>query len=232
MQIHAINVLSELLILEVQLLEQNLVGPPDGLDLKQLVHGLKRNGLGLGDAEEDKEDGDDHEGGKEEVHAVTPSVEHLHSESGDDKVPEPVVGGGVGLTEGSGVLVKHLRVENPRSTVPRGSVEGRVEVEEEDSSDTARREAGVLAGFQLSLGVGDLDVRADKVHAECATGGTDHEKVSATHMIDEDHQPDKGEGSLDNAKDTSCKEASVCTGYADALEYGRAVVVDGVDTGA
>jgi hypothetical protein len=51
-------------------------------------------------------------------------------------------------------------------------------------------------------------------------------------MIDEDHQPDKGEGSLDNAKDTSCKEASVCTGDADALEYGRAVVVDGVDTGA
>lgn len=51
-------------------------------------------------------------------------------------------------------------------------------------------------------------------------------------MVDEDHQPDKGEDSLDNAKDTGCEEARVCTGDADALEYGRAVVVDGVDTGA
>jgi hypothetical protein len=51
-------------------------------------------------------------------------------------------------------------------------------------------------------------------------------------VVNENHEPHKGKGSLDNTKDTSGEEASVGTGDADASEDGGAVVVDGVDTRA
>lgn len=162
----------------------------DGPDLEQAVHLLERDRLGLGHQEEDEDDRDEHERREEEVDAVAPLLKHGGGEARDDKVPEPVVGGGVGLAEGAGggkscvsfftfyvffflswtvteagwggrnkilpsVLVKHLRVDDPGSAVPRRSVKGSPQVKEKDGGDTTWRQTtrvGVL--FRL----GDLDV--------------------------------------------------------------------------
>jgi hypothetical protein len=231
-QINTINIMTELLILEPQFLHNNLVSPPDRLGLKELIHSLKRNTLGLRNAEEDEEDRSDHKRGKEDIHSESPGVEHLLGETGDDEVPEPVVGSGVGLAERAGVLVEHLRVENPGCTVPRRCVESGPEVEEEDSCDTTGGKGGALSSSDLGFVVGDLDVSTDEVHAESTATSTNHEKVSATDVIDKNENPDKGNSRLDNAKDTSGKEASVGTGDTDTSEDSGAIVVDGVDTGA
>lgn len=89
-----------------------------------------------------------------------------------------------------------------------------------------------MSTSKLGLGVGDLDVCTNKVHGECTTSSTNHEEVSSTHVVNKNHEPDKGQSSLDNTKDTRGEEAGVCSGNADRFEDGRAVVVDGVDSGA
>lgn len=201
---------------------------PRGLHLEQAVHALERDGLGLGDEEENEDGGEDHEGGEEHVDAEAHRVEHLLGEAGDDEVPEPVVGGGEGLAEGAGVLVEHLRVDDPGGAVPRGGVEGGPEVEEEDGGDAARVEA-VLG---VVLRVGDLDVAADEVHAEAAADGAAHEQDAAAHVVDEPEDPDEGEDRLDDAEDARGEEGRVGACDADAAEDGGAVVVDGVNSGA
>jgi hypothetical protein len=51
-------------------------------------------------------------------------------------------------------------------------------------------------------------------------------------VVNKNHEPDKGQNSLDDTKDTCGEEAGVCSGNADRLEDGGTVVVDGVDTRA
>lgn len=71
------NVMTETLLILAQSGNDLPVSTPDRLDLEQTVHALERNTLGLGDEEEDEEDGADHQRREEEVHAITHGGEHL-----------------------------------------------------------------------------------------------------------------------------------------------------------
>ena len=53
----------------------------------------------------------------------------------NDEVPKPIVRGGKSLGQGSDVLAEHLRVQNPRRTVPGRSVADRPKVEESHRAD-------------------------------------------------------------------------------------------------
>lgn len=86
-----------------------------------------------------------------------------------------------------------------------------------------------LGGIHIG-GSGNFDIGGDEVHAEGATGSTNHEKIATTQIIDEDQKPDESQSSLDHAKDASGKEASVGASDAETLENGGAVVVDCIDT--
>ena len=88
-QASAISIVPELLFSGAVLVEDNLVGSPNGLSGEQAVHALKRDTLGFGDEEEDEEDGEDHHGGEEEVDAAAGGahgVEHGGGEAGDEEV--------------------------------------------------------------------------------------------------------------------------------------------------
>lgn len=247
----SLGIVSEFLLLLSNLLEDSLVGLADWLDGEETVHALERDGLGLWDEEVDEEDGQDHHGGEEKVDTAarrTHGQEHLRGETRDDEVPEPVVGSGRSLTKRSaedklafvlkrgkievflpGIVVEHLRVKDPRGTIPRGSIECSPEVEKEDSSDSSRAEVGIL---RIGGHIGCRDVSADNPHAARASQRTNHEQVATAQLINEDEEPNEGQDSLDNTKETCGEEAGVGSLDTDRLENGRAVVVDGVDTRA
>jgi len=99
-----LGVVSELLLFSPDLCNDSLVRIPDRLNSEQTVHALERNGLCLWNEEEDKDDGNDHHACEEHVDAeavLAHLEEHLRREAGDDEVPEPIVGGGGSLTEGT-----------------------------------------------------------------------------------------------------------------------------------
>lgn len=190
---------------------------------------LQRDTLRLGNKEVHERYAQDHQAGEEKIHAVTHRVEHLRRKARDDEVPEPVVCGGGGLTQGTRVLREHLRVDDPGGAVPRGGVEGGPEVEEEDGGDAAGGEARVGV---VGIRAGDADVGADVPHAEGATGGTDHEELCAAEAVDEPEEPDDGYDCFDDAEDAGGEEAGACSGDADGFEDGGTVVVDCVDAAA
>lgn len=233
LQVQTIHGLAELLFMQAQFLENSGVRLPDWLNLEEAVHGLQRHTLCLGHTEEHEDDRQDHHSSEEEVNTVAHRVKHVHSESCDDEVPEPVVCSSIGLSERSCVLVEHLGVEDPRGAVPRRGVEGGPQVEKEDGGSSCGGQVNALSGCGVDLGgAGNLDVCADEVHAERTATSTDHEQVAATHVIDQNHDPHKGENGFDNAKDSGSEETSVGAGDAQALEDGGGVVVDSVDAGS
>lgn len=125
-QTRPIGILAELVLSQQILVMDLIVCLPDRSDLKQTVHAFERDTLRLGDKEENEEDGQDHHRCKEEVDAASIAAhgqEHLRREAADDEVPEPIVGRRRRLTQRSHALVEDLRVEDPWSAVPRGSVE-------------------------------------------------------------------------------------------------------------
>ena len=109
---------SEFFLLDSKLSHQSRMGLPRRLDLKQSIHALKRNTLCLRHEEVHKEDGQDHQARKQEVDAETHGRESLWREARDDKVPEPVVASGECLSQDAHMLVVHLGVIHPWSTVP------------------------------------------------------------------------------------------------------------------
>jgi hypothetical protein len=104
------------------------------------------------------------------------------------------------------------------------------EVEEEHGSNSAAAERA--ASLSLTRRICNLNVGANEPHAKRATNSSNHEEKTTTKVVNENKDPDERQGSLDHAKDTGGEEASACTGDADALKDGRAVVVDGIDSGA
>ena len=48
-------------------------------------------------------------------------------------------------------------------------------------------------------------------------------------MVNEKKDPYDGKGGLDDTEDAGGEEAGVCASDADTAEYGRTVVIDGVD---
>lgn len=120
-QTSTIRIMTELLISLPILLNDDLIGLTYRPDLEEAVHIFQRNRLGLRDQEPDENNAADHHGSKEEEHSSagrTHVVEHLWREAADDEVPEPVVGGGGGLAEATGVHVEHFAVEDPGCAVP------------------------------------------------------------------------------------------------------------------
>jgi len=61
----------------------------------------------------------------------------------------------------------------------------------------------------------DFDVRADVVETNSTSEGTNHEQITASKTIDEEEEPDDGDGCFDDAEDTGSKETGVCSCYAD-----------------
>lgn len=130
------------------------------------------------------------------------------------------------MRKSTDVLVKHLGVQHPWSTVPRGCVECSPKVEKEHRCDTARSERCTL----VLLWFGNRNVSSDKPQTKGATQSTDHEQVASAQIVNEIQKPDECEDSLDNTEDTSCQERGVGSLDTDALEDRGRVVVDGVDT--
>lgn len=209
-------------------LRQHLcVGTPHGLSLEERVHVLQRDTLGLRDEEEYEGDRQEHQTGEEEVHAVVHLGEHLRREARDEEVPEPVGPGGARLGQRPDVGIEHLRVDDPGCAVPGWRVERRPQVEEEDGCDTAPVEVVALVVGRVH----DFDVCTHNPHADGSAGGTDQQQQPAADVVDKVQQPDDCHYSLDHAEDARGQKAGAVAFQPDALEHGRAVVVDGVDAG-
>lgn len=103
-----LDIESELLFLCSQLSLELLVRVPDGLDLEEALDLLQRNTTGLGNEEEGKEEGEEGEGGKEEVDSVAHSREHLFGEPRYEEVEQPVTGSGAGLSQRAEVRVEEF----------------------------------------------------------------------------------------------------------------------------
>lgn len=220
--------MTEVLLVLAQLGNDLSVRISDRLDLEELIHALEGHALGLRDEEVHEHNGAKHQRCKEEVDAVLHLGEHLGSEAGNEEVPEPVRRGGTSLGERTHVGVEHFRVENPGGTVPGWGVEDGPEIEEEHGCDAA----AVHVGLRVRGGVGDLDVGTDDPETDGTTKSTDQEQVATTDTVNQVQKPDKGNDSLDDTEDTGGEHASVGTSDTNALEDGRGVVVDGVDTRA
>lgn len=91
------------------------------------------------------------------------------------------------------MLRVHLRVDDPRSAIPRWSVECGPEVEEEDG----RYAASIQRPALVVCGILDLDVCGNVPHAKRATGSTEHEKLRASEAVDEPEEPDECENRFD-----------------------------------
>ena len=164
-QASAISVVPKLLFSSAVLVQNNLVSPPNWLRGEQAVHALERDALGLGDEEEDEEDGEDHHRGEEEVDAAARGahgVEHGRREAGDEEVPEPVARCCGGLAETASVVVEDLAVDDPGCAVPRRCVEDCPQVEEEDCGNAAGGQWGGGVGVDTSV----ENVAADDPHAD------------------------------------------------------------------
>lgn len=88
-QASALGILAEFLLGFLDLEHDDGVGLAARLDLEESVHGLERNGLGLGNEEVDENNGQQHHASEEEVDTATGLAhveEHLRSESGNDEV--------------------------------------------------------------------------------------------------------------------------------------------------
>lgn len=99
------------------------------------------------------------------------------------------------------------RVENPGGSVPGWGIEDSPQVEEEHGCNTTASQAIALVVLRLR----NLDVRADDPQADGATCGTDQEQVSATDLVDQPEQPDKGHDRLHDAEDSGGEQTGVGT---------------------
>jgi hypothetical protein len=214
---------SELLFLLRQLGLQLLVRVPDRLDLEQALDFLQRNTTGLGDEEEGEEEGEEGQGGEEEVDTVSHGREHLFGESRDKEVEQPVAGSGAGLSQRTEVGVEEFlfvivstgsnvggsmgtyRVDDPGGTVPGRSVDRSPQIEEENSGDTTTvKGVGGMIGW-----VHDVDVGTNNPHADRAGDSTNEEKLTSAQLINQEEQPDEGHDGLDDSEDTSHNANSV-----------------------
>lgn len=103
-----LNIEAELLFLFSQLGLELLVRVPDGLHLEEALDLLQRNTAGLGNEEEGKEEGEEGQGGEEEVNSVAHGREHLFGESRHEEVEQPVAGSGAGLSQRAEVRVEEF----------------------------------------------------------------------------------------------------------------------------
>ena len=76
-----------------------------------------------------------------------------------------------------------------------------------------------------------LDVRPHNPHADGPSCRSDQQQQPSAHAVDQVEQPDDGHHRLDHAEDARGQKAGAVAFQPDALEHGRAVVVDGVDAG-
>ena len=195
--------------------------------VEQSVHRLERHALGLWHQEEDKDGGKDHERCEEEVDAVAHGGEHLRGEASDEEVPEPVVGGCKGLSEGTDGLIEHLGVVDPGCAVPRRRVEGGPEIEEEHGGNATAGEG--RRGVFSRLGHGD--VGSNVPHADGPTDSTNHEQETATQFVDKEEEPNDSYDGFDDTKDAGSEKGSVSAGDADGFKDSWRVVIDGIDAG-
>lgn len=199
----------------------------DGVDrggvLVQNVDGLEGESLGLGNAEVGEDEAADASGSPDEEHLDTEvsvastGVDEVGSGITNTEVPEPVGGGGHGHSLGTDVEREDLAGDDPGNWSPSSSEEGDVDADEGDQD--------LLSG-QVGVRDGNTD-DGDDVLAEEHTSGTDEEERTTTSTVNE---PDtrNGHADVDDVGGNGDQERIRNT---RALEEGRAVVEDEVDTG-
>lgn len=198
----------------------------DGVDgsgvLVENVDGLERQSLGLGNAEVGEDEATNASRSPDEEHLDTEvsvamaGVDEVGSGIANTEVPEPVGGGGHRHSLGTDVEREDLASDDPSDWSPSSSEEGDVDADEGDED--------LLSG-QVGVRDGNTD-DSDDVLAEEHTSGTDEEERTTASTVNE---PDtrNSHTDVDDVGGNGDQERILNT---RALEEGRAVVEDEVDT--
>jgi hypothetical protein len=188
--------------------------------LHHLVNLFERQALGLGNEEISEEDASstcrtpDEEDLGTQVALVL--VNHVGSDIADDKVPEPVGGGGKSNTLGTNRQREDLANDDPSGGTPGGSEEEDVDADEDD------KDIASGAGAR-SCGTDD----GDDEFAEKHTNSAPDEERSATEAF---NSPEgyRGGADVDSSSDHTNNEGALWD--MGLGEEGRAIVEDEVDT--
>lgn len=147
-----------------------------------------------------------HQAGKEHVHAITHGAKHLRRKARNDEIPKPVVRRRARLAQTTSLrselvvelgvfgdpctylLRVHLTVDDPWRSVPRRCVKRCPQVEEEYCADASRGKLAVRG--RVVRWIGDFDVRGNVPHAHGSSQSTQHEKLGAAEAIDQVQEPE------------------------------------------
>lgn len=116
--------------------------------------------------------------------------------------PEPIVRRCKSLRQRTHTLIKHLRVEDPRSTIPRGRVRRGPQVEKGHGADPARGQRSARLGSQPWLGEGNI--AANVPHAQRAGNAAEHEQFATSELVDQEEKPEDSHDCLDDTEDARC----------------------------
>ena len=131
---------------------------------KDHVHILEALAAGLGDKKVDEEEGDEGEGGEEEVGPKAQHLEHVRGDEADDEIAHPRGRGGDGHGLGAAAQIENLGGEDP--------ADGRKGVGEVDVVDVDEGDAGPARGLFVdeALAVAADDAAHDDEGDECTRG--------------------------------------------------------------
>ena len=147
---------------------------------KDAVHVLERGVLGLGQHEPDPDEATHQEGGKEDVGAPGPGLEHGRDEEGDGEVIQPVGVGADGDAAGPNGEGEDLRDHHPARGAP-----AEAEARDVDPNQDHGGPAGVHVVGPVVPELGDDD--ADRQDADEHDDGACHEHGFAAQPVDEEH---------------------------------------------
>lgn len=198
------------------------VGGLPGLDVEDIhsVHLFKGTTLGLVDEEENDEDSGEAASGKDVTVAEVNGAGDEGGEEGDEEVPGPVGGGGdshAGSTVAEGV---HLTTDGPDDGTPGSGETDNEEAGEDNHGNTGR--VGRRVGMQNLVTDRSPDHEANE-----HPGGTDHQAVTATVVLD-NVQTRQGHTKVNGTQNDLSNEGVAQT---NTLEDAGSVVEDEVGTG-
>lgn len=155
----------------------------------------------------------------------TDGSQHIGHGAGDDKVEQPLGGGGKGDVQPAQTRRRNLRHVDPADGPP-AELEAGGEEEDADEGDVAGGD-----DRRALLGRGDADVQADVQHAEGLGDGGPEQGAAAAERVGDEDEEDGAADHLDDAVDAGGEEVGGVAGDAEVLEDLRGVVVDGVGAG-
>lgn len=181
---------------------------------KQLVHGFHVEASGLGDEEEDEQDGDGEEGSEDEVGAAADVGDHVGDAAGDDKVHQPVRGRAERHADATDPQREDLGAVDPGHARPREAESDRVDVDQ-----CAR----CVAPGRDALGrarVARQHVPANVPHARRHERRPVHQHLGPAEAVDHerhgDHDGDEAYDPVDAGRVQSGAAARQADGFEDA----------------